>query len=102
MKNFLYGFIEGQIHFGLSRGAKVSLALDEPKLVALHSKSNTTSKHAPQLERIYGCCIQNNQWKSWGTNSPRKVSLSSGFTPIPQEISSQRSVSKLLMQRAHQ
>ena len=30
-KNILYQFIEGQTHFGMPRGAKVSLALNEPK-----------------------------------------------------------------------
>ena len=30
--------------------------------VALHSNSNTTSKHAPQVERNYGFCMQN-QWR---------------------------------------
>ena len=29
MKNVLYWFIEGQIHFGKPRGAKMSLALNE-------------------------------------------------------------------------
>jgi hypothetical protein len=36
-----------------SRGAKVSLILDEPKQVALHSHSNNIAKHAPQGERNY-------------------------------------------------
>ena len=31
MKNFLHDFIEGQTHFGMPAGAKMSLALDEPK-----------------------------------------------------------------------
>jgi hypothetical protein len=29
MKNILYQFIEGQSHFGMPRGAKMSLALHE-------------------------------------------------------------------------
>ncbi len=48
MKNILSRFIEGQTHFGMPRGAKLSLTLNEPKLVALGSTSNTNSKHAPQ------------------------------------------------------
>ena len=34
----------------MPRGAKKSLALNEPKHIALHSNTNTTSKHAPQVE----------------------------------------------------
>ena len=30
-KNSLYWFIKGQTHFGMQRGAKMSLALNEPK-----------------------------------------------------------------------
>ena len=30
-KNILYWLIEGQTHFGMPRGAKMSLALSEPK-----------------------------------------------------------------------
>ena len=42
-KNILYQwFIEGQTHVGMqSRGAKMSLALNSPKQVALQSNSNT-------------------------------------------------------------
>jgi hypothetical protein len=29
-ENILYWFIEGQTHFGILRGAKISLALNEP------------------------------------------------------------------------
>ena len=47
MKNVLYQFIEGQTHFGMPRGAKMSLALNIQNEVALHSTSNSTSKHAP-------------------------------------------------------
>ena len=32
---------------------KLSLALNEPKQVALHSILNTTSEHAPQVEKKY-------------------------------------------------
>ena len=38
--SILYQFIEGQAHFGMPRGAQMSMALNEPKLVALHSNSN--------------------------------------------------------------
>ena len=31
MKNNLYQFSEGQTHFGMPRGATLSLALNEPK-----------------------------------------------------------------------
>ena len=51
MKNILYWFIKGQTHFGMPRVAKIYLDLIELKLVAFHSNSNTTSKHAPQVER---------------------------------------------------
>ena len=33
-KNILYWFIEGQSHFGLPRGAKISLALNELRYIA--------------------------------------------------------------------
>jgi hypothetical protein len=35
----------------MPRGAKMILALSEPKQFALHSISNTTSEDAPQVER---------------------------------------------------
>jgi hypothetical protein len=53
VKNILYQFIEGQTHVGMPRGAKMSMALAEPKQVALRSKLNTTSEHTPQVERNY-------------------------------------------------
>ena len=53
MKNILHGLNEGQTHFGMPRGAKMSLTLNEPNLVTLRSNLNTTSKHAPQVERNY-------------------------------------------------
>ena len=59
-KNVLYQFIEDQTHFDMPRGAKMSLALHELK-VPLHSNSNTTSEHAPQVEGNYGYMMQNNQ-----------------------------------------
>ena len=69
-KNILYQFIEGQTHFGMPRGAKMSLALNEPKQVSLHSNSNSTSKHAPQAEINYWYCMQNNNWKFIGDPIP--------------------------------
>jgi hypothetical protein len=36
----------------MPKGAKMSLALNEPKLVALHPDSITTLKHAPLMENI--------------------------------------------------
>ena len=62
-KNILYRFIEGQTHFGMPRGDKMSLALNKAKHVACHSNSFSTSKYAPRVERNYWYCIQNNQWK---------------------------------------
>ena len=53
MKNILYQFIKDQTHVGMPRGAKMSMALAEPKQVALRSKLNTTSEHTPQVERNY-------------------------------------------------
>ena len=41
----------------------MSLILNEPKEVALHSNLNTTSEHAQQEEGNYWFCMQNNQWK---------------------------------------
>ena len=68
MKNILYRFIEGQTHFGMPGGAKVSLALNESKEVAaLHSNSTTTSdKPAAQAEKtlliFYANQAMENPW----------------------------------------
>jgi hypothetical protein len=51
MKNILYQLMEGRTHISIPRGAKMSLALNKPKEVGLHSNLNTTSEHAPQVER---------------------------------------------------
>ena len=64
MKKILSRFMEDQTHFGMPRGARLSLTLTEPKLVALGSTSNTNSKHAPQVEVIYSHGMENNQCKS--------------------------------------
>jgi hypothetical protein len=40
------------MHSGMPRGARMSLTLNEQKWVALHSNSNSISKHAPQLKEI--------------------------------------------------
>ena len=40
------------MHFGIPKGAKMSLALNELEWVASHSNSNTTSKHVLQVERL--------------------------------------------------
>lgn len=54
MHNVLYGFVEDETQFGMSRGANTSLALDKSKSwVAIHSNSNTTSKHASQVEIFF-------------------------------------------------
>ena len=52
-KNILYRFIEGQTHFGMLKGDKMSLARNKAKQVARHSNSITTSEHAPQVKRNY-------------------------------------------------
>ena len=53
-KNIICGFVEGQTHVGMPRGAKMSLPLlNLMKLVAFPSYSNSTYEHAPQEERNY-------------------------------------------------
>ena len=44
-------FIESQTHFGMPRDAKMTLVLNELKLIAIQSNSNTTSELAPQVKR---------------------------------------------------
>jgi hypothetical protein len=39
--------------YSMPTGAKLSLALNEPKKVALHSTSKTIPKHAPRINRDY-------------------------------------------------
>ena len=51
--NILYRCIKGQTYFGMPRGAKMRLALNEPKQVAIHPNSNATLEHAMQVERNY-------------------------------------------------
>ena len=63
LKNILYQFLEGQTQIDMPRGVTLSLALNDPKEVVLHSNSNTTSEYAPQLEKSYRFRMQNNQWK---------------------------------------
>jgi hypothetical protein len=41
----------------------MSLVLNEPTSVALHSNSNTTSGHAPRVESNYWYCMENDQCK---------------------------------------
>ena len=60
-KNILFQSIEGQVHFSMPRGDKMSLVLNQLKYIALHSHSNIASKHAAQAERNYS--IQVNQCK---------------------------------------
>ena len=53
-KDIQYWFIKGKLilaHFDTPRGAKITLALNEPKQVALHSNSSTNSENAPQVEK---------------------------------------------------
>ena len=70
-QNSLYQFIHGQYYFGIPRGVRMSLALNEPKEVALHPDSNNTSKHTPQVERNYRLYMQNNQWNMIEEQLPR-------------------------------
>ena len=49
MNNLVYWLIRGQIHLGISRGAKMSLASNELKWIPLHSTWNTISDHGPQV-----------------------------------------------------
>ena len=50
MKKIICRYSEDQIHFGMSNGDEMSLALNDLKEVALHSISNTIPEHA-QMER---------------------------------------------------
>jgi hypothetical protein len=63
-KSVLYWIIEGQTNFGMPRGAKVSLALNVPQKVALHSISNTTSKHAPGGYKLLDTVCKSTNGKS--------------------------------------
>jgi hypothetical protein len=73
MKNILKWFIEGQTHFGISRGAKVSLALNESKEVALHSNSNTTlDKPTPQVEKTLLIFYANQPMENHGGWTPNE------------------------------
>ena len=47
-KNILYWFMKGQTHFGMPRGAEMSLALHEPIQNVLCSNLHTNSTHAPR------------------------------------------------------
>ena len=64
-KEHLQQFIEGQTHFDMTV-LKMTLALNELKSAALHSISNTTCDHAPQVGYDHRCYMQNNHWKSIG------------------------------------
>lgn len=50
-KTIYYPLIEGQIHYGMQRGAKMCWVLSEPKLVVLHLNSTTIFERASQVER---------------------------------------------------
>ena len=60
----------------MPRGAKVTLALNILMESVLHSDSNTTSKHAPQVERTYWNCRQFNQLNIIGGPTPENKPLS--------------------------
>ena len=49
-KDFLFWFIEGQTHSGIE-GANMSLALIEPKSIALRSNSGTTPSMHHKLKK---------------------------------------------------
>ena len=72
MKTILCQFIQGQTHFGMPGGANMSLALNEPKQVALHSNSNTASELAPQWKDVIRTVCKTTNRKSQGTNSNNK------------------------------
>jgi hypothetical protein len=62
MKNFIYiDPLKDNSIVACQGVLNMNLDPNGPKEVALHSNSNTTYKHAPQVERNYSCCIQNNQ-----------------------------------------
>ena len=77
-KEILYQFIEGQTQFYMPRGAEMSVAVNKLNQVALHSNSNTDSKHAPQVEINYQFSMQIKKWKIMGHQLPTK-------TPIEKE-----------------
>ena len=52
MKNILYCVIEVQTHFGMPRGAKMSLDLNEATYNVSRSNSYTNSKHAPMIWKV--------------------------------------------------
>ena len=52
MKSILYWFTDSQIILICHKVLKTSFILNEPNKVALHSNSNITSKHAPQVDLI--------------------------------------------------
>ena len=72
LKNILYGFYKVSNSYW---GANMSLALDERKYVPLCSSSNTTYKHAPQVERNNHYCMQN-------TKSPTPLKDNCNVLPI--------------------
>ena len=50
VENILYGFIEGQTHFDISRGAERVFGRTEVGYVAICADSNTTSELASRVE----------------------------------------------------
>ena len=74
-KDILYWFIEGQTHIGMPRGAKMNLALNEPKQVTLYTTSITTFEHTPQVKKIL-ILYAKHQWKIIGTNFQQNIQLS--------------------------
>ena len=70
-----------QTQIGMPRGARMSLTLDEFKYITLHSSSNTTSKHAIQVERNYWYSISLHQRKIKGDQLPKESPIGLKNTP---------------------
>ena len=57
MKNILYWFIEGQTHFGMPRGAKIGLVLNERNgLLFIQIQTLPSSGHHKWKESIDFVC----------------------------------------------
>jgi hypothetical protein len=60
-ENILYRFMEGQAHFGMPRGAKMSLALHEPYRMFYVQTSTLPPRMHQKLTKHGRFCKQNNQ-----------------------------------------
>jgi hypothetical protein len=68
------GPLRVKIHSGMPRGGNMSLALNEPETVALHSNSNTIPSMHHHKWKDSLDCMQNNQWKFRGDQLPTEMS----------------------------